>query len=149
MLKEVLRFHPPTPLAIPHCNLEDAVLAGFHIPAGTTVLANIWAINRDPTIWGKDASTFNPDRYLSLDAKWSAYGPNLHHLAFSAGRRICPGRELAMRTLSIALGTLVHECEWLELQSCILTDEENLGGLTVASKHPIVLRCRSRTMISS
>ena len=145
VVKEVLRLHPPAALGVPHCNTEDAMIAGYHIPAGTTVLANIWAINRDPTTWGKDASAFNPNRFLSLDAKQSAYGPDFHLLAFSTGRRICPGKALAMRTLCVTLGSLVHAFKWSGLQGTMPTDiEEYSSSLTISPKHPLVLQCETR-----
>ena len=145
VVKEVLRLHPPATLGVPHCNTEDAMLAGYHVPAGTTVVANIWAINRDPTMWGKDASVFNPNRFLNLDSKHSAYGPDFHLLAFSIGRRICPGRALAMRILRVTLGSLVHAFKWSALPGAMLTDiEESNLNLNVHPKYPLVLQCKTR-----
>lgn len=83
--KEVLRLHNPTTLGIPHSNMEEATLAGYHLPARTTVLANFWAISRDPTTWGQDALTFNPDRFLACDL--NVNGTNYEYLPFGAGRR--------------------------------------------------------------
>ncbi len=34
------------------------------VPAGTTVWLNIFGVNRDPTIWGSDASQWKPERWL-------------------------------------------------------------------------------------
>ena len=147
-MKEVLRLHPPATLSVPHCNTEDAMLAGYHIPAGTTVLANLWAINRNPATWGEDAFAFNPDRYLNLSAKENAYGPDFHLLSFGAGRRICPGKAFAMRALCFSLGSLVHAFNWSELQGAMLSDiEEPSMRLTMRPKHPLVLQCKSRLQI--
>ena len=141
-------MHPPSTLGLPHCNTEDAMLAGYHIPAGTTVLANLWAINRDPKMWGEDASAFNPDRYLNLSAKENAYGHDFHLLSFGAGRRICPGKAFAMGALCFTLGSLVHAFNWSNLQGAMLTDIEEEGmTLIIRPKHPLVLQCKSRLQI--
>lgn len=42
IIKEALRWHVVTPLSVPHCTLEDDVFNGYFIPAGTTILPNIW-----------------------------------------------------------------------------------------------------------
>ena len=147
-MNEVVRLHPAATLSIPHCNTEDAVLGGYHIPAGTTVLTNVWAINRDPAMWGEDASAFNPDRYLNLKAKDNAYGPEFHLLGFGAGRRICPGKAFAIRTLCSTLGSLVHAFNWSALQGAMLpTIEEPNMKLTVRPLHPVALQCKSRPRI--
>jgi cytochrome P450 len=85
VVKEVLRLHIPTTLGLPHCNMEDATLAGYLLPARTTVFANFWAMNRDPATWGDDALMFNPDRFF--DTEWSVNGTNYQYLPFGAGRR--------------------------------------------------------------
>ena len=87
-MKEVLRLHPAGVLGIPHCNLDDAELAGYHIPARTPVLANLWAIHRDPNAWGDDALKFNPDRFLGRHSSdLSVNATNYQFIPFSAGRR--------------------------------------------------------------
>lgn len=80
ILKETLRFNSATPLGVPHAVIEDDVYEGMFIPAGATVISNIWAIMRDTEY--KDPHVFNPDRFL---------GPNPptdpHMYAFGFGRR--------------------------------------------------------------
>ena len=84
-MKEVLRLHVPTTLGLPHSNMEDATLAGYHLPARTTVFANVWAIHRDKTTWGNDALMFNPDRFLHSD--YNVNGTSWQYIPFGAGRR--------------------------------------------------------------
>ncbi|KAF8968747.1 cytochrome P450 [Flammula alnicola] len=86
VLKEVLRMNPMVPLGMPHRLMEDDFYRSFYIPAGTTVLANIYAILRDC----HEPDVFRPQRYLEDDGL-----PDPHGVIFGFGRRICPGRYLA------------------------------------------------------
>ncbi|GJZ55684.1 cytochrome P450 93A3-like protein [Tanacetum coccineum] len=52
IVKETFRLHPATPL-VTRQSPQDCTVAGYHIPANTTVLINIWALNRDPNHWEK------------------------------------------------------------------------------------------------
>ncbi|KAG9440793.1 hypothetical protein H6P81_020958 [Aristolochia fimbriata] len=42
VVKESLRLYPPAPLGGPHETTEDCSIGGFHVPAGTRVLANLY-----------------------------------------------------------------------------------------------------------
>ncbi|KAG0589599.1 hypothetical protein KC19_1G032800 [Ceratodon purpureus] len=141
-VKEILRLHPPAVLAIPHCNTEDAMLGGYHIPARTAVIANLWAIHRDPSAWGEDASVFNPDRFLGSDI--NVNGTNYQFLPFGAGRRICPGRSLAMRALHVAVGSFIHAFEWSALPGIELNVNEGINGINIRPETPTLLRISLR-----
>nr|BAC43460.1 putative cytochrome P450 [Arabidopsis thaliana] len=60
VIKEVFRVHPPLPLILPRLLSEDVKVKGYNIAAGTEVIINAWAIQRDPAIWGPDAEEFKP-----------------------------------------------------------------------------------------
>lgn len=52
MIKEVLRLHPPGPLlSWARLSITDTTVDGYHVPAGTTAMVNMWAIARDPHVW--------------------------------------------------------------------------------------------------
>lgn len=40
--KELLRWHPVTPFAVPHRNIEEDEYRGMRIPKGSSVVANVW-----------------------------------------------------------------------------------------------------------
>jgi cytochrome P450 len=49
--KEVLRWHPVAPVAIPHMSVEDGTWEDFYIPKGSLMLPNIWAFRHDPEVY--------------------------------------------------------------------------------------------------
>ncbi|KAL7272125.1 hypothetical protein RUND412_005081 [Rhizina undulata] len=115
VVKEVLRWRPVTAGGIPHQLVKDDVYDGLFFPAGTTVHANQWAIHRDPTIY-PDPETFNPRRWLdpsypTFKAPLDTY-PNLQNFsAFGFGRRICPGMNIAERSLYILTARILWACQ--------------------------------------
>jgi cytochrome P450 len=54
-------------------------------------MINVYAVNRDTTIWGPDADEFNPYRFLNISKDQQARGFN----SFGIGARSCPGEKLA------------------------------------------------------
>ncbi|KAJ6604989.1 cytochrome P450 [Mycena sp. CBHHK59/15] len=101
---ECLRWNPVGNVALAHYLTEDDVYRGYHIPKGTTVLANIWAMLHEPTRY-PDPSTFNPDRFVGSSSD-AAVNP-FPELAYGFGRRICPGRFLATDTVWIVVASVL------------------------------------------
>ena len=46
IIKETLRWSPPLPVGLSHRLMEDDVYNGMFIPAGSTVMENIWSVRR-------------------------------------------------------------------------------------------------------
>lgn len=44
IIKETFRWSPPLPIGVAHRLMEDDVYKGMFIPAGTTVMENIWSV---------------------------------------------------------------------------------------------------------
>lgn len=84
---ESLRLHPASPVAW-RTALEDVELRdGVTIPAGTKVVLDLMAANRDPSVFGDDAEHFNPHRR-------PADGAPLWGHTFGGGAHVCIGQEL-------------------------------------------------------
>ncbi|KAF7980001.1 hypothetical protein HWV62_40098 [Athelia sp. TMB] len=105
LVKECLRWEVLLPFSLPHLSTADDVYNGYHIPAGTLVLPNTWAILRDESVY-PDAGNFNPDRYLTQEGKLdtSVRDPEA---AFGYGRRICPGRHMAQESIWLTAGSIL------------------------------------------
>ncbi|KAF8726364.1 hypothetical protein HU200_019826 [Digitaria exilis] len=110
VFKETLRLHPTSPLLIPRRCRETTQVMGYDIPKGTAVFVNVWAIGRDPTYWDDDAEEFRPERFETngLDFR----GTNFEFLPFGAGRRMCPGINLGLANIELALASLLYHFDW-------------------------------------
>ncbi|KAJ3530716.1 hypothetical protein NM688_g7671 [Phlebia brevispora] len=106
ILREVLRWRPVTPLAVPHRLSKDDEYLGYHLSAGTLVIGNEWAILHDEARY-PDPHTFNPDRYLTEDDKLDPTIPNPEEFAFGFGRRICPGRFLSISSVWLTIASIL------------------------------------------
>lgn len=105
VLLEVYRWGPPTHLGVPHSLTQDDNYKGYFLPKGSTVISNIWAISRDPSIY-PDPDAFRPERFEEMDAeKVKASHPKTY--VFGFGRRICPGRHLADMSFWLAAATIL------------------------------------------
>ncbi|KAK3156704.1 hypothetical protein QOZ80_2AG0110710 [Eleusine coracana subsp. coracana] len=142
VIKETLRLHPPAPLLIPRESMESCNILGYHVPKGTTVLVNAWAIARDPKYW-EHAEEFKPERFESgtIDFK----GMDYEYIPFGAGRRICPGMAFALSNMELVLAALLYHFDW-KLTAGLKPSELDMieeMGITVRKKndlylHPIV-----------
>ncbi|KAJ7292427.1 hypothetical protein O6H91_19G073300 [Diphasiastrum complanatum] len=113
IVKETLRMHPPGPLlSWARLSTEDLTIAGHHIPKGTTAMVNMWSITHDPSIWA-NPEAFLPERFFQVGNDIDPRGGDLRLAPFGAGRRVCPGRALALATVHLWLARLLHHYTWL------------------------------------
>ncbi|KAK0577124.1 hypothetical protein LWI29_028131 [Acer saccharum] len=111
IIKETLRLNPAAPLSVPHESLEDCTVGGYHVPAGTRLLVNVWKIHRDPRIWSSDSHEFKPERFLTTHKDFDVKGQNFEFIPFGSGRRMCPGFLFALQIMQLTLATLLHGFE--------------------------------------
>ncbi|KAB5588348.1 O-methylsterigmatocystin oxidoreductase [Ceratobasidium theobromae] len=98
LIKEVLRWRQIVPLAIPHKCTQDNNYKGYHIPEGSMIIANSWAMSNDPRVYPRPGD-FNPDRFLDSSVPEAP--------TFGYGRRGCPGVHFAEATLFITISTML------------------------------------------
>jgi cytochrome P450 len=110
MVKELLRWRPIAPLAAAHRTMEDDWYEGMFIPKGTICVPNVWHMNHDPEIFGKNAEHFEPGRYLDASGHIAPVISDLRkdgHFSYGFGNRICVGRHFADASLFINITTLL------------------------------------------
>ncbi|XP_071476288.1 ultra-long-chain fatty acid omega-hydroxylase-like [Diadema antillarum] len=96
-LRESLRMY----MNIPPSRVlrEPLKVDGFTIPAGTSVVVNIYQAHHNPDVWGDDHMDFRPERFERANVEKRdpfAFVP------FSAGSRNCIGQQFAMDELRSA-----------------------------------------------
>ncbi|TCD64489.1 hypothetical protein EIP91_004050 [Steccherinum ochraceum] len=110
IVKEVLRWMPVVPFAVPHVSTEDIVINGYHIPKRTIVLPNVRQMAHDPQDY-PEPERFMPERFLNADNTFNDNVRDPATLAFGFGRRICPGRYFALNNIAIVVATVLHTCK--------------------------------------
>ncbi|KAJ4827289.1 hypothetical protein Tsubulata_022688 [Turnera subulata] len=135
IIKESFRVCPPVPLSVPRESIEDCVVGGYHIPAGTRLLVNVAKIHQDPLVW-PDPGEFKPERFLSTHKDVDVRGHNFELIPFGSGRRIFPGISFSLPVLSLALATLLHGFE-METPSGKPVDMSGTGGLSNFKATPL------------
>ncbi|CAM0885007.1 unnamed protein product [Alopecurus aequalis] len=147
VIKESLRLHPVVPLLLPHLSMADCNISGYMVPSGTRVLVNTWAIGRDSASW-EDAKEFIPERFIEggSDVRVNFKGNDFQFLPFGAGRRMCPGMNIAIVSVELMLANLMYHFDW-ELPLGVDTkdiDMSEVFGLTVRRKEKLLLIPKAR-----
>ncbi|XP_037454490.1 flavonoid 3',5'-hydroxylase 1-like [Triticum dicoccoides] len=143
--KETFRLHPSTPLSLPRLSTEPCTVQGYHVPKGTRLLVNIWAIGRDPAAWPEPAR-FDPDRFTTEEgSKVEPLGSHFELIPFGAGRRICAGARMGVALVHHMLGALVHAFDWeMPVPEGAGMDMEEEFGLALQKKVPLRAVVRPR-----
>jgi cytochrome P450/NADPH-cytochrome P450 reductase len=105
VLKEALRLWPTAPAFTRHPR-ENTVLGGrYAVGEEESILVLTAMLHRDPSVWGENAETFDPDHF-SPEAEQKR--PANAFLPFGVGQRSCIGRFFALQEASIVLATVLH-----------------------------------------
>ncbi|XP_057527510.1 6,7,8-trihydroxycoumarin synthase-like [Amaranthus tricolor] len=138
VVKETFRLHPAVPLLAVHESIKKSIIEGYDIQPKTQVYINEWAIGRDPKIW-KEPDKFMPERFLESTIDFKGYDFEL--IPFGAGRRMCPGLNLGVTNIELALANLLIHFDW-EIPPGLNRkdiDTDTLPGITMHKKNPLCL----------
>ncbi|CAM0909882.1 unnamed protein product [Alopecurus aequalis] len=142
VILEALRPHPPTSWVFRQVMKEDNVVHdGQRLPAGTKVYFPLAALARDCTAWD-DPDEFKPQRFLASKGVEQLVAPpvgdgNVKMMPFGGGRRMCPGRGIAMLHISYFAANLVREFEWKEAEGELAVDLQPQVEFFTVMKHPL------------
>ena len=108
-MTESFRLHPPTPLLIPRESMDYCNIEGYDIPKGSRVFVNTYAMGRDPEVWDNPLE-YRPERFV--DNPFNYNSNSCEFVPFGGGRRICPGMQLSLLTMELALANLLWRFDW-------------------------------------
>ncbi|KAG7440063.1 cytochrome P450 [Guyanagaster necrorhizus] len=120
VIKETLRLYPPVPFVRRTAIKERSLTyspdvhdldssASVSVPVGTTLFVGIAGANRLESIWGPDAKSWKPERWVNEQAPGRRVLPGIYAgmLSFLGGGRSCIGYRFAQIEMKVLLATLV------------------------------------------
>ncbi|XP_066479442.1 cytochrome P450 2J2-like [Tiliqua scincoides] len=122
VVHEVQRISNVVPFGAPRMTTNDTELAGFRIPKKTIVAANLSSVFLDKEEW-ETPDVFNPSHFLENGQfkKKEAFIP------FSAGKRACPGEQLAKMELFLFFTALLQKFTFQAPQNVKLNLDYRVG----------------------
>ncbi|KAJ6851124.1 cytochrome P450 89A2-like isoform X1 [Iris pallida] len=145
---ESLRRHPPGHLVLPHAVKEDMEFEGYVIPKNVPVNFSVADMGWDETVW-EEPKEFKPERFFGREHEEvvdMTGSREIKMMPFGAGRRICPGMELAMLHLQFFVANMVKEFEWKQVEGEDVDLTEKLE-YTVVMKNPLRVRLVPRKKV--
>ncbi|KAF1945984.1 benzoate 4-monooxygenase cytochrome P450 [Clathrospora elynae] len=115
-INEALRCHCSITSRFPRVPLEPLVYKDWVIPAGTSVGASPWLLNRHPDVF-PDPDAFRPERWLEAEARGEYLTRYL--VTFAKGSRGCLGINLAYAELYLTVTALVQNFDMELVDSSI------------------------------
>ncbi|KAF8652305.1 hypothetical protein AX16_004463 [Volvariella volvacea WC 439] len=141
VVKEILRWSPPSPMGLPHYLDAEDTYKGFRVPVGSIIFANIWGIMHDESVYS-DPFIFNPDRFLK-DGKINREICDPEDVIFGFGRRVCPGQHFAIMSIWMTIASIVAAFDILKpLDKDGNVKEPTQEWTTSNISHPLPFECR-------
>ncbi|KAF5645909.1 fusarin C cluster-oxidoreductase [Fusarium tjaetaba] len=105
-IDETMRLIPGQATGSPREASKQEVLLGYKIPRGTTVFPNTQEAHLDGSIW-EQPEKYIPERWLEIYSQNQTSA--MPYWPFSAGSRICVGKNFAFQEMHISLTTLLRK----------------------------------------
>lgn len=102
---ETARCEPVNPFGFMRRAREDVRVSGYVIPRGSIVIPSLRSVFDDKSFW-KDPEVFRPERFL-IDGGARAAKPE-RLIAFSYGKRSCPGEGIANMVTFLFLTSILQ-----------------------------------------
>ena len=138
---ETMRLKPVAPSIVIQA-LRETRIGDVRVPAGTLV----WGALRSDSLKDEhfpEAASFRPERWLDAEPQRAASSANRVSMPFGAGPRVCPGRQLAMVEMKMALAVLLGGFEIESVTTASGQEPEERLSFTMAPE-PLTMRLRRR-----
>ncbi|XP_060132853.1 cytochrome P450 2J2 isoform X2 [Zootoca vivipara] len=122
VVHEIQRISNIVPGNVPRVTTKDTTLAGFHIPKGTILLANLTSVLFEKDEW-ETPNEFNPGHFLEN----GQFKKKEAFLPFSAGKRACLGEQLARTELFLFFTALMQKFTFQAPKNETLSREYRMG----------------------
>lgn len=106
-LCETLRMFPPIGFEARTPVCADTLPSGHHISTRTRVFLAIYAMGRMEHVWEEDCREFKPERWITPEGGIK-YEPPHKFFVFSAGQRMCPGKDIAFGLMKAAICNVLY-----------------------------------------
>ncbi len=136
VIKEALRLYPPIHVANRQA-ATDVTVQGYHVPAGTRVMASIYLSHRDQAYW-TDPEAFCPARF---DHQAASKQPPFTYVPFGGGPRNCIGAAFAQVESKVVLARL---CQTFEFDLLNGPEIRPYMGATLEPRPGVKMRLRRR-----
>jgi cytochrome P450 len=103
VIQEAMRLYPPIWL-VSRIAVQDDVIGGYHIPAGSLVAVSQFVMHHRPGFWERP-DKFYPEHFLPEQV---AARPAFAYFPFSGGPRLCLGKYFATMEAHLVLATILQ-----------------------------------------
>ena len=139
VFQEAMRMYPPAWASV-RLALEDDVIDGYAIPAGSQIFLPFWASYYDTDVW-ENPMVFMPERFTAEEqAKRHKYA----YVPFGGGMRQCIGNHFAMMEAVLVISSLAQHFSFELLAN---QEVEIDTGFTLKSKHGIQMKITERKAV--
>ncbi|WOO78284.1 Cytochrome P450 4F8 [Vanrija pseudolonga] len=142
-VREILRIHSPVsntirmamsdvviPLSKPTKGRDGSLVDSVVLRKGTTVMIPIASVNVASSIWGPDATTFNPDRHAT-EPTIKTPGIYANLMTFIGGPRNCIGYRFSIAEIKVALFVLLRSFSFEVLPD--MPEQRRMPGIDLRS----------------
>jgi len=136
---ETMRLKPVAPFLMLQA-LRETTVGDIRVPAETLIWTNLRHDSVREDFFSR-AAEFDPERWLHGEAR--ALSVNRIAMPFGAGPRVCPGRQLAMLEIKMALATLLGRFEIDSVSAADSGEPDELMSFTMTPS-PLTMRLRLR-----
>jgi cytochrome P450 len=134
---ESMRLFPPA-YGIGREAVQDCEIAGYHVPAGTTVFMSPWLMHHDAR-WFAEPKRFLPERW---EGGLAERLPRYAYMPFGGGPRICIGNSFAMMEAILLLATVAQHFRMEPVSAAPVVP---FPTITLRPRGGVTLRVRARS----